>query len=202
MGRFRAVVIGASAGGLNALSTLLAHLPRDFPLAVATVQHVSPGRNACLAEILDEKCALRVSEAEERETALGGQVCIAPPDSHLFVERDGTFSLSIDEKVNHSRPSIDVLFESAAYAWGPVVIGVVLSGASADGAQGLRLIRSRGGVAIVQDPATAEHPVMPQAAMDAEAVGYVVQLEEIGGVLISLATGSAIPTTPRTRSDG
>ena len=118
----------------------------------------------------------------------GGRAYVAPPDYHLLIERDETISLSIDEKVNYSRPSIDVLFENATYAWSAGLIGVVLTGANADGARGLRVIKERGGLTVVRDPATAEHPVMPQAAIDATEVDHVLPLEEIGKLLLELVT--------------
>lgn len=187
---FRAVVIGVSAGGLDALTVLLPGLPEEFPLPVVVVQHLLPGSGGYLVESLDQKCALAVKEAEEKEALRPGCIYIAPPDYHLLVEWDETLSLSIDEKVHCSRPSIDVLFESAAYAWSSGVIGVILTGASADGAKGLALIKERGGMTIVQDPATAEQPIMPRAAIEATQVDYVLGLEEIGEKLIQLGTAN------------
>jgi len=198
---FRAVVIGASAGGLNALAALLSDLPQDFPLPVLVVQHLLPGSGGYLAESLSQKCAMAVKEAEEKEKLRPGCVYLAPPDYHLLVERDEALSLSIDEKVHYSRPSIDVLFESAAYAWSSKVIGVILTGASADGAKGLALIKARGGMAIVQDPATAEQPIMPQAAIDAVDVDYVLGLAEMGEMLVKLGTRNAEPGRKRKDSE-
>jgi len=188
---YKAVVIGVSAGGSAALAALLPGLPEDFPLPVLVVQHLPPGNGGYLVESLDQKCAMVVKEAEEKETLRPGCMYIAPPDYHLLVERDETLSLSVDEKVNYSRPSIDVLFESAAYAWSSGVIGVILTGASTDGSKGLALIKERDGMTIVQDPTIAEQPIMPRAAIDAADVDHVLGLEEIGELLIELGTRSS-----------
>lgn len=178
-GMYDAVVIGASAGGLKALFAVLAPLPAEFSLPVVIAQHVHPTQGSCLAELLDRETSFRVKEAEDKEAVQPGFVYVAPPNYHLLVERGGTLSLSIDDKVNFSRPSIDVLFESAAHAWAPGLIGIILTGANCDGAQGLRLIRELGGLTIAQDPATAVHPFMPQAAIDAGAACEVLPISEI-----------------------
>jgi two-component system chemotaxis response regulator CheB len=184
-GGFRAVVVGVSAGGMAALSTWLPALPKDFPLPVLVVQHRLSGSDDYLARSLDRICAVRVKEAEEKEKIQPGCVYLAPADYHLLVERDETLSLSIDDKENYSRPSIDVLFESAAYAWSERVIGIILTGANSDGANGLALIKQRGGPAIVQDPQTAEHDTMPRAALPS--ADYVLSLPKIGELLKTLA---------------
>ncbi len=180
---FRAVVIGVSAGGLKALTTLLPLLPKAYPLPVLVVQHRLAESDDYLTKSLDRICAARVKEAEEKEAARAGHVYLAPANYHLLVERNETLSLSIDERENFSRPSIDVLFESAAYAWSARLIGIVLTGANADGARGLALIKKRGGLTLVQDPATAEHDAMPRAAMKACLVDHVLKLPEIGAFL-------------------
>lgn len=183
---YKVVVIGVSAGGLEALSYLLPKLPKRFPCPIVVVQHLYPQSGTFLSESLNEKCELQVKEAEEKEPIRQGHIYIAPPDYHLLIERDKTFSLSIDERVNYSRPSIDVLFESAAYALGEKVICIVLTGANADGANGMKLIKKRGGVTIVQDPATAEQSAMPNAAIATGAADFILPLEAIPAKLIAL----------------
>jgi two-component system chemotaxis response regulator CheB len=183
---FQAVVIGVSAGGMKALSTLLPILPKDFPLPILVVQHRLAGSDDYITKNLNQICALQVKEAEEKEALKAGCVYIAPADYHLLVERDETLSLSVDEKVNYSRPAIDVLFESAAYVWSSGLIGIVLTGANSDGAKGLASIKQQGGTAIVQNPETAEHSTMPKAAL--ASADYVLDLKEIGKLLNALTT--------------
>jgi len=184
--RFQAVVVGVSAGGLEVLKALLASIPASFPLAMVIVQHLHPLQDKFLIEYLDERCAIPVREADEKEPVEPSNIYFAPPNYHLLIEADKTFSLSIDAKVNYSRPSIDVLFESAAEAYGSSLIGVVLTGASADGAAGLRRIKESGGLAIVQDPKTAEFPIMPRAALESTEVDYVLSIEEMGRFLAGI----------------
>jgi two-component system chemotaxis response regulator CheB len=194
-GRRRAVVIGLSAGGLNALSALLPLIPGDFALPIVVVQHVHPQQGGSFFENVGGLSLLPVREAEEKELVMPGAVYIAPANYHLMIELDRTFSLSIDEKVNYSRPSIDVLFESAADVYGPGLIGIILTGASRDGAAGLRRIKKNGGITIVQDPATAEFPVMPSAALDETEVDLVMSIPEIGRFL----AGIGREVSPRVR---
>lgn len=182
------VAIGASLGGLKALQTILAALPAGFPAAVAVVQHREKGADDTLAGLLQEASALPVGEVQDKDPIEAGRVYLAPPDYHLLVEGDH-FALSTEAPVAFARPSIDVLFESAADAWGSDVIGVLLTGANADGARGLKAIRGQGGLTAAQDPATAEAPAMPQAAIEAGAADRVLMLEEIGAFLIA-ACGS------------
>ncbi|MFW6235893.1 MAG: chemotaxis protein CheB [Desulfovibrionales bacterium] len=184
------VVIGASAGGMNALTRLLPLLPENFPCPVVIVQHRHPDQDDFLAEYFNRLCPLRVKDAQDKEVLAPGVCYLAPADYHLLIERDRTLSLSTDEKVNHSRPSIDVLFESAAVAFGQGVAAAVLTGASRDGAAGLSLIREAGGIAFVQDPSTAEYPFMPQAALETAGADHVLPIEDIGGLLLHLANGS------------
>lgn len=186
MNPYQAVVIGVSAGGLKALSTLVPYLPADFPLPVLVVQHVLGGSDSFLSEYLNGLSAVRVKEAEDKEQLERGTVYLAPPDYHMLVEEDGTISLSVDPKVNYSRPSIDVLFESAAFALGPGCIGIVLTGANRDGARGLAKIKNYGGLAIVQSPVTAEFPAMPSAALQEVQADYTLPLEQIGQLLQEL----------------
>src|SRR5918992_615726 len=159
-GGYEIVVVGTSWGGLAALRALTAPLPRDFGLAMAVVQHRHKDSDRLLATLLQERTALTVCEVEDKQPILPGFLFIAPADYHLLVER-GHFSLTIDAPVRYSRPSIDVAFTSAADTYGAGTIGVVLTGANADGAEGLSQIAKRGGLAIVQSPSTAESPTMP-----------------------------------------
>jgi two-component system chemotaxis response regulator CheB len=182
--KYQVVVIGASAGGMTALTELLSTFPATYSLPVIVVQHLHPLQDTCFIEHLDYKCALRIKEAGEKAPIEAGHAYFAPPNYHLLIEDDRTFSLSVDEKVNYARPAIDVLFESAADVYGSGVIGVILTGANDDGAQGLRLVRERGGLTIVQDPETAESPLMPQAAIAATQVDYILALPEIASLLV------------------
>ena len=184
--RRQAVVVGVSAGGLDALKELLAAIPAGFGLAVIIVQHLHPQQDRFFIEFLSQSCPVPVREAEEKEAVTPGVVYFAPPNYHLLIESDRTFSLSIDEKVNFSRPSIDVLFESAAEAYGPDLVGVILTGASRDGAAGLRKIKASGGMAIVQDPATAQFPAMPSAALAETEVDHVLTIGQIGRFLAKM----------------
>jgi len=161
----RAVVIGASAGAIQTLSEILPALPTEFPLPILIVVHVPADRENILAPLFEKKCRMAVREVEDKEPALPGTVFFAPSDYHLLVETDGTLSLSSDEPVMHSRPAIDVLFESAADAFGAELVGIVLTGANADGAEGLRAIADAGGTVIVEDPALAYADAMPRAAL-------------------------------------
>ena len=160
-----AIVIGASAGGVETLSQILPALPADYPLPVMVVIHLPPDRRSVMTELFDQKCSLRVVEAEDKEPILPRTVYFAPPDYHLLVETDRRLSLSSEEPVLFSRPSIDVLFETAAFAYGPGLIGVVLTGASSDGANGLKAIAEAGGVTLVQTPELAYADAMPLAAL-------------------------------------
>lgn len=181
--RPRAVVIGASAGAIQALSLILPELPADFPLPVLIVVHVPADRNNILAPLFAPRCRLAVREAEDKEPALPGTIYFAPPDYHLLVETDGDLSLSADEPVLYSRPSIDVLFESAADAFGEALVGIILTGASMDGAAGLRTICEAGGVALVEEPETAYADTMPRAAIAACPTARVLTLDAIADYL-------------------
>jgi two-component system, chemotaxis family, protein-glutamate methylesterase/glutaminase len=195
---YRVVVIGASAGGLHALSVVLAALPPDFDMAVVVVQHRSRD-SELLCELLQQSTGLPVVEVIDKQETLAGTVFVAPPDYHLLLE-EGFFALSVDDPVRYSRPSIDVTFESAADSYGMDAIGVVLTGANADGAYGLRRIAAAGGHAVVQDPSTAEVPVMPQAAAHAVPSARVLPLEEIGRHLAAIR-GRAVPATSEPAHD-
>jgi two-component system, chemotaxis family, protein-glutamate methylesterase/glutaminase len=174
-----AVVIGASAGALEALSAILPSLPADCGLPVIIVVHVPRDKKSVLAEIFQAKCSIEVREAEDKEPILGGTAYFAPPDYHLLVETDKSLSLSDDEPVFYSRPSIDVLFESAADAYGPGLIAIVLTGANRDGATGLKAVAEAGGTAIVQSPEGAYASAMPEAAIAECPAARVLSLKEI-----------------------
>jgi two-component system chemotaxis response regulator CheB len=184
-----AVVIGASAGGLTALEVLLPCLPVHYHLPVIIVQHSHPGSDDFLTRYLNNKCRLIVKQADDKEPVLPGVVYFAPPNYHLLIEMDHSFSLSVEEPVNFARPSIDVLFETAAEAYGSRLMGIILTGASADGARGLMKIKSAGGIAVVQDPRTAEAQIMPKSAISAGEVDFILPLEAIGKFLARLSDG-------------
>ncbi len=179
MQKIKAVVIGTSAGGLYALKKLIPALPADFPCPVLVVQHMSPHSDNYMARMLDELSPMKIKEADEKELIVPGTVYIAPPDYHLLVESDYTLSLSMEEKVNYSRPSIDVLFETAADVYGSHLLGIVLTGANADGANGLLAVKKKGGYTIVQHPDDAESPAMPRAAINRAKPEKILTLEEI-----------------------
>lgn len=178
-----AVVIGASAGALEALSVILPALPADFRLPILVVVHVPPDRRSIMAELFRTKCQIAVYEAEDKQPAIRGSVYFAPPDYHLLVESDRSLSLSSDEPVLFSRPSIDVLFESAADAYGPGLIAIVLTGANQDGANGLRAVAEAGGTALVQNPDDAFASAMPEAALKMCPGARVLSLEAIAQYL-------------------
>lgn len=179
----RAIAIGCSAGGLTALETVLGGLDRRIPSTVLVCCHTGSSDVDILCELLARHTQLPVVEAAERETARGGTVYVAPSGYHLLIEHDERFSLSVDPKVNFSRPSIDVLFASAADAYRDSLIGIVMTGANQDGARGLADIRGHGGLAIVQDPTDAEVRTMPQAALDIAGADHCVPLVAIAPLL-------------------
>jgi two-component system chemotaxis response regulator CheB len=189
----RAVALGVSTGGLDALKRVLGDLPGDFPVPVLIVQHLSPEPESALAALLDVVSALRVKEADEQEDPVAGTVYLAPANYHLQVEPDGRLSLSTEPPVQFARPSVDVLFETAAAAHGPALAGVVLTGAGSDGSLGLRRIKERGGTTIVQDPLDAACDAMPRSAMLELAPDYVVSLDDLPKLLVKL-TCPALPT--------
>ena len=190
-----AVVIGGSAGSVSVLGELLPGLPTDFP-PVLIVIHVLPSAPNPLANLFAPRCAVRVREAEPGMPIDRGCVYFAPADYHLLVERGRICSLSIEPPVLFSRPAIDVLFESAADAYGAALVGVVLTGASSDGALGLRAVAARGGRAIVQDPAGAEASVMPAAALAAVPEAHVVPLPSMLAALCALEPASTSASSP------
>jgi two-component system, chemotaxis family, protein-glutamate methylesterase/glutaminase len=188
---YELVAIGSSWGGLNALQRVLSRLPASFSAAVVVAQHRSArADDSLLGTLLGGITPLTVRDADDKDELRPGLVLIAPPDYHMLVER-GTVALSCDEPVAFSRPSIDVLFETAADAYAERAIGVVLTGSNADGAAGLKAIRRRGGVAIIQDPEGAERPEMPRAAVEAVPDAQVLGLEDIAGKLAAIVGTNA-----------
>jgi two-component system chemotaxis response regulator CheB len=183
---YEAIVIGVSSGGLNAMKIMFSLLPKDFNSPIIIVQHVSPRSDNQWIKILNDQSNLIIIEADEKENIEKGKVYIAPPNYHLMIERDKTFSLTIDERVNFARPSIDVLFESAAEAYKSNLIGVVLTGSNHDGTKGIKRIKECGGLAIIQNPDTAESAFMPASAINAIQADYILPLENIIELLIKL----------------
>ena len=179
-----AVVIGASAGALDALMKILPALPATFPLPVMVVVHVPPDRDSILPQLFKQRSPLTFREAGDKEPIQPAHVYFAPPDYHLLVERSGVLSLSSDEPELFSRPSINVLFESAADVYGKGLIGIVLTGANEDGARGLRAIIDAGGTGLVQNPGSAQVATMPAAAITYCPEAHVMTLEDITAYLI------------------
>lgn len=174
-----AVAIGASAGGVEALSMLLSALPASCRLSFFIVMHIPRERPSLLAEVFSNRCALTVKEAEDKEPIQPGTVYFAPPDYHLLIDRGPAFALSSDEPVHFSRPSIDVLFDSAADIYGERLVGVILTGANQDGAEGLAAIGDAGGRTVVQDPLSAAVAYLPEAALKEGPVDCVLSLEQL-----------------------
>ncbi|WP_148717285.1 chemotaxis protein CheB [Chitinolyticbacter meiyuanensis] len=182
----QAVVIGASAGGIDALLRVLPALPASYPLPVIVVIHLSDRYPSLLAQLFAARMALPVHEAEDKQPIEAGHVYFAPPGYHLLVERNRHFALSIDAPVHYSRPAIDVLFASAADAYGAGLVGVLLTGANADGAAGLAAIARCGGRVWVQSPAEATVSAMPEAALKATKPDAIVTLDQLATLLVAL----------------
>jgi two-component system chemotaxis response regulator CheB len=180
---YKAVVIGTSAGGLNALDKIFSGLDKNFNLPVMLVQHKHVESDDYLAKYLNKLSHLNFKEAEEKEPIKEGNVYIAPADYHLLVEEDFTLSLNVDEKVHFCRPAIDILFETAAEAYGKHLIGIILTGANEDGAQGMLAIKNAGGLTIAQNPESAEVDFMPRSAINKVNIDYIVDLETIARIL-------------------
>jgi two-component system chemotaxis response regulator CheB len=191
-----AVAIGASAGGVQALSVLLPALPAKAAVAVFIVLHLPRDRQSILAEVFSRKCLLDVREAQDKEPVIAGTVYFAPANYHLLLDHGPQLALSVDDLVHHSRPSIDVLFESAAEVYGNRLLGIILTGANEDGAQGLAAVHDAGGLTVVQTPETAQSPQMVISALKLRQPDYVLPLEEIAAMLSALPTAAA--AVPRT----
>ena len=186
-GRIEAIVIGASAGGVEALGLILPSLPAKFRPAVLIVLHLPRERPSLLVEIYEKRCALPIREADDKEPIEPGTIYFAPPDYHMLVERNRQIALSTEEPVHFSRPSVDVLFESAADVFGSRLLGVILTGANEDGAAGLHAIHRAGGVTVVQQPDSAKVPLMVVSALQRNPADFVLSLPQIAELLIGLA---------------
>ena len=194
-GPYEAVALAASAGGLAAISKVVADLEAGFPAAILIVQHLDPRHKSLMAEILTRRTALGVKQAAQGDRVEPGTIYIAPPDRHLLVNTDATLSLSQAELVNFVRPSADLLFDSMAASYRDRAIAVVLSGTGSDGSFGVRAVKKMGGTVIAQDESTAEFRGMPHAAMATGQVDYVLPLEEIAPALRTLVlAGEAVAT--------
>ena len=183
---YAVVVIGTSWGGLAAMTTLFSALPDDFPIPIVIVQHRGKDSDRLLSQLLQDKTSLTVCEVEDKDPLEPGTIHVAPANYHVMLE-SGYLSLTIEEPVRYSRPSIDVMFDSAADTYGPGAIGIVLTGANEDGARGLANIVHRGGRALVQDPKTAEIPIMPEAALRAVPTAEKLTLDKMAQRLIELS---------------
>ena len=196
------VVVGTSWGGLNALRELVGSLPADFRIPTVLVQHRHRQSDHLLSTFLQERTTLSVTEVEDKMPIEAGTLFVAPADYHLLVDR-GIFTLSTDPPVRYSRPSIDVTFYSAADAYAAATIGVILTGANSDGSRGLRRIFDRGGLALVQEPTTAESPTMPTAAIRCVPDARVATISQISAMLVEAANeGEGSSRPPRMRGEG
>lgn len=188
--KFEAVVIGASAGGIRALGLVLEALPADFGLPILVVQHIHPNSDSYLVTILGNRCQLQVKQGDEKEPIVANTVYLAPPGYHMLVEDDRTISLSLDAPVKFARPSVDVLFDSAVDVYRERLIGIVLTGANNDGAEGCARIKQADGYVIAEDPASAETPMMPRSAIEATTVDKVLPVTDIGPFLLQVVNQS------------
>lgn len=184
---YEIIVLGVSTGGFKALGMILSQLPGNFKLPILIVQHRKKDHDDFFIEYMNDKTSIHIKEAEDKEPIKPGTGYIAPPDYHLLVELGHTLSLSVDPPLKYARPSIDLLFETVAEAYKSKVVGVVLTGANDDGSHGLKKIRECGGMAIIQDPETAEASVMPRAAIKIAGADHILDLENIGKFLGSLS---------------
>ncbi|MDQ1813806.1 chemotaxis protein CheB [Massilia sp. CCM 9210] len=184
--RIDAVVIGASAGGIDALLRILPVLPRSFGFSVTVVLHLPDDRDSRLAEVFQQRLAMPVRQADDKMSLAPGTVYFAPPGYHLSIERDLSFSLSQEDPVHFSRPAIDLLMESAADAYGKRLVGILLTGASADGAAGMARIAACGGLTVVQDPLDAEIATMPSAAIRLRAPDAVLPVPAIRALMAAM----------------
>lgn len=186
--KYDAIVIGTSAGGMQVLKKIFDSMPANYNAAFIVVQHIGPRSDGWWISFLNDSSELTIQEAEEKEEIKKGHVYIAPPNYHLLVEKDKTFSLTIDERVNFARPSVDLLFETAAEAYKDRLIGIVMTGSNNDGANGLKRIQEAGGLTLVQDPVEAEWKGMPEAAIESAAPHHILTLNEITELLLELHT--------------
>ncbi|HTC43849.1 MAG TPA: chemotaxis protein CheB [Steroidobacteraceae bacterium] len=191
-GRIDAIVVGASAGGIEALMTLLPPLPATFGVPIFVVVHLPRGRPSLLTDIFVGRCSLLVCEAQDKEPVRPGTVYFAPPDYHLLIDEGPQLALSTDDPVHHSRPSIDVLFESAADIYGSRLLGIILSGANEDGAAGLAAVAAAGGVTMVQRPDSAPVKQMVVAALNLSPASHVLELNAMSSLLLTLNQGATL----------
>lgn len=182
----QAIVVGASAGGVEALLSIFAALVPGFSLPIIAVLHLPDERRSQLAEVFDRRLHIPVVEARDKEMIQPGTLYFAGPGYHLSVEHDRSLSLSQEDRVHHSRPAIDFLFESAADAYGPNLLAILLTGANQDGGRGLAQVKQLGGITVVQDPLEARVDVMPKAALALHTPDYILTLSRIGDLLASL----------------
>ncbi|MDA8522384.1 chemotaxis protein CheB [Acidovorax sp. NCPPB 4044] len=187
---FDAIVVGGSAGSVEALAVLLPALPAAQRAAVFVVLHLPRNRPSLLCDIFQPRCALPLREAQDKEPVEAGTVYFAPPDYHLLVDRGPVLALSVDDPVHFSRPSIDILFESAADAYGERLLAILLSGANHDGAQGIAAVQAAGGTTIVQDPESAPMTTMPDAALQLCTPTHVLSPQRIAEWLAALPHGA------------
>lgn len=184
---YKAVVIGTSFGGLEAIKSIIPYLPKDFPLAILIVLHIGDNKNEHFISYLNGFCKLSVKEAEDKESIKAGTVYFAPPDYHLLVDENSQIALCVDSKIHYSRPSIDVLFESAAWHYQNKLIGVLLTGLNNDGALGLKEIQECGGTTIVENPANAVASIMPASAINIIKPNYILDKKQIANKIIELS---------------
>ncbi|HYF67592.1 MAG TPA: chemotaxis protein CheB [Ohtaekwangia sp.] len=184
--QYQAIVIGTSAGGLHVLTALFEVLPRDYPIPVIVTQHRANEQTDLLEEVLQYKCKIQIKQADEKEHIVSGRIYTAPAGYHLLIERNRIFSLASDVPVKFSMPSIDVLFESAAVAYKNTLIGIILTGANDDGAAGIQRIKEVQGMTIAQDPAEAQFPTMPKAAIATGKIDAVWKINAIRKFLLEL----------------
>ncbi len=182
----KAIVIGASYGGMEGIKTLLSGLPAGFNFPLLIVLHIGNNSISAYLSMLNNKTPFNVKEADDKKTIQPGVVYFAPPNYHLQVEQNFTFSLSADPKVNFSRPSIDVLFETAAWAYRTELLGILLTGSNSDGAEGLKTIHKYGGTTIVENPETAFAKTMPASAIKSDKPSFILNLEDIPGKIVEL----------------
>ncbi len=183
---FNAIIIGGSAGSLDAAGRILEKLPEDFAIPIVLVSHRHPDSGRYFEKHLNSSTALNVKQVDEKEPVNCGTVYVAPPNYHLLIEEDFTFSLTLEEPCFYSRPSIDVTFESAAEVWGEKLAGVIVTGANSDGTAGLNAVKKAGGFTLVQSPETAEYDAMPQSAIEHTGPDFTGTPEEIGELLLEM----------------
>lgn len=188
----KAIVVGASAGGIEAMMQLFCPLPPDYPLPIISVIHMPDSHNSQLADVFQEWTRIKVQDAEDKATIQKGKLYFAPAGYHLLVEQDATFSLSCELPVNYSRPSIDLMMITAAQAYGKGLLGILLTGANLDGALGMKTIKAQGGVTIVQTPLEAKSGTMPKEAIKLQTPDLILGLSDIKNMLLRLGEMHAV----------